>query len=222
MLKPTLDIAPFSLLYSTLSLPDGSLSLTFLPDGSLSLRFWLNNCAVFVPFTRPFGSKTLTSYSTPPGLLSRACVYASDVHDYAPRRRQPGPVGSQRQAASGRALVTPSTSPQLPTTARPAAPPSSLAQRDRERASRENCVFSVLGRWHALAPYPGTQWPLPGQAPRHTLAPFTAPPRRAPPANTAPSPTCPAFDRRRRTSRSAPAWHLGAGVAGDALRRGVH
>jgi len=59
----THDIAPFSLWSDTLSLPDGSLSLTFLPDGSLSLRFWLNNCAVFVPFTRPFGSKTLTSYT---------------------------------------------------------------------------------------------------------------------------------------------------------------
>jgi len=61
----THDIAPFSLLYATLSLPDGSLSLTFLPDGSLSLRFWLSNCAVFVPLTRPFGSKTLTSYTYP-------------------------------------------------------------------------------------------------------------------------------------------------------------
>jgi len=59
----THNIAPFSPLSATLSLPDGSLSLTFLPDGSLTLRFWLNNCAVFVAFTCPFGSKTLTSYS---------------------------------------------------------------------------------------------------------------------------------------------------------------
>ncbi len=48
---------------TSLSLPDGSLSLTFLPDGSPSLRFWLNNCAVFVPLTHPFGSKTLMSYN---------------------------------------------------------------------------------------------------------------------------------------------------------------
>ena len=48
---------------TSLSLPDGSLSLTFLPDGSPSLRFWLTNCAVFVLLTRPFGSKTLMSYT---------------------------------------------------------------------------------------------------------------------------------------------------------------
>jgi len=66
----THDIAPFSPLYDTLSLPDGSLTLTFLPAGSLSLRFWLTNCAVFVPFTCPFGSKTLTSYSTAVSLPS--------------------------------------------------------------------------------------------------------------------------------------------------------
>jgi len=73
-------------------------------------------------------------------------------------------------SAAGVPLAPPAPAVDGAAAVRPPVPPITR----RERASRENGVFSVLVRWHSLAPYPGSSWPPNEQGPWHSMAPSTA------------------------------------------------
>jgi len=181
----THDIAPFSPLYDTLSLPDGSLTLTFLPAGSLTLQFWLNNCAVFVPFTCPFGSKTLTSYTRSLarryGAVKqlRLCTVSAWLCSTAPPRtpapspgrtpglglghRPPAQAVDVASAARQGPQLRPLPSRATAAVSRPAiSPPIACPARQREGYPRE----LRLQRLCTLA--------RSGPLPRHTVAPSWA------------------------------------------------
>ena len=73
-------------------------------------------------------------------------------------------------SAAGVPLAPPAPAVDGAAAVRPAVPPITR----RERASRENGVFSVLVRWHSLAPSPGSSWPPNEPGPWHSMAPSTA------------------------------------------------
>jgi len=152
---------------TSLSLPDDSLSLTFLPDGSPSLRFWLTNCAVFVPLTRPFGSKTLMSYSRRHGGRSRV--------PWAPARpcATVAPISSPKRTlcAAATLLRTP-TPPTRPPVRPPARPPGDGSGKGASKLPR--CARNP--RRTALLPGAPPPPPVPPSPPD---APATLVPRRA-------------------------------------------